>query len=419
MSMKFRDPRRNAGIRAMKSSKMQLKDYTIIHKIIQQPVDHADPDGPKLDQHVDILIPEGTPPDAPVFFNLGNEQDLTDEHLTDRYALHGDSYSLIYVQAEHRGYGQSLTQDEDQSVPSYVRIDQALADAHKTIRLLKQEYSGPWMAAGWSYGGALVINFAVNYPEDVKVILCSSGVVDWPFLNTVYEQQVRKSFSEGSYRRLVRHCRNLRPQELHDDNWLNREFLRAVVMGLTQKPEVRNLRPYFELMTILPTWPLLKILRLTDRLFSGKEGWYYALSMAKRELSRDEAATGKYGWRVWRYQQCIETGVFQASESDKGLFVSAAAEIDAECRALFDMEPPYDGKPLWSPREMLDRLTVPMIYVAGGKDPWFALGIERDYRISNGRYFYLPDAQHCPDRHDAVLARQVLDEMLKYAKKAP
>jgi pimeloyl-ACP methyl ester carboxylesterase len=395
---------------------MKLKDYRIIHKVIRQPLDHADPDGPKLDQHVDILIPEGTPLDSPVFFNLGNEQDLTDEHLTERYQLHGDKYPIIYVQAEHRGYGQSLSRDQDQTVPTYVRIDQALADAHEVISHLKQEYTGPWMAAGWSYGGGLVIDFAVRYPDDVKVILCSSGVVDWPFLNIEYERQVKKAFSDACYKRLIKHSNNLTPKELFDSNWLDREFLRVLIIGFTQMGEFKKHKPFFELLTMLPTRIMLKLLRWTDKMISEEQGWYYTLSMSKKNLTREEAATGKYGWRVWGYQQCTETGVFFSSEGDDVLFTRTPDEIRKECMELFGMEPQYGDNPTWSPRNMLEKLSVPMIYVAGGQDPWFALGIEPDYELKNGKYFYLPDAEHAPDRIDPGLARQVLEEMLKYAK---
>jgi pimeloyl-ACP methyl ester carboxylesterase len=394
---------------------MKLKDYRILHKIIEQPADHSDPAGSTLDQRVSILIPEGTPLDSPVFFNLGNETELTDDDLIDFYKLHGDKYSIIYIQAEHRGYGQSLTHDEDQTVPSYVRIDQAIADAHEVIQQLKKEYSGPWMVSGWSYGGGLAINFAVQHPDDMAVILCSSGVVDWPFLNVAYEKQVKKTFSKGAFRRLIRHSNNLKPKELFDKNWVDREFLRVLVIGFTQMGEHKPMRPIFEALTLLPTRLMLKILRWTDKVVAENQGMQYALSLSKKTLTREEAATGKYGWRVWRYQQCTETGVFFSSEGDDIFFTRTPAEIHAECRALFGVEPPYGENPTWSPRAMLDNLTVPMIYVAGGQDPWIALGIEPDCEITCGKYFFLPEAQHGPDRDDPKLARQVLDEMIKYA----
>ncbi len=56
-----------------------------------------------------------------------------------------------------------------------------------------------------------------------------------------------------------------------------------------------------------------------------------------------------------------------------------------------------------------------MIYVAGGNDPWLATGLSPDYEIENGRYFYVPDGFHCPERDDPELAREILDEMLMHA----
>ena len=129
-------------------------------------------------------------------------------------------------------------------------------------------------------------------------------------MNVAYERQVKKTFSEGSYRRLVRHSKNLEPNELFDNKWLDRELLRAIVIGLAQMGEYKSRRPFFELLTLLPTGPLMKILRWTDRIQGESKGRQYALSLSKKTLTREEAATGKYSWRVWRYQQCTETGVF-------------------------------------------------------------------------------------------------------------
>ena len=55
--------------------------YTIINTSITQPVDHTLPAGPTFTQQVDILIPAKAAKNAPVFFNLGNEHDLTDRDI--------------------------------------------------------------------------------------------------------------------------------------------------------------------------------------------------------------------------------------------------------------------------------------------------------------------------------------------------
>ena len=99
------------------------RGFQLIHRVFTQPVDHGAPDGSTLEQQVDILIPDEAAADAPVFFNLGNEQDLTPDALAELRERFGARDDIIFVQAEHRGYGQSLTSDPDQTVPTYVRID--------------------------------------------------------------------------------------------------------------------------------------------------------------------------------------------------------------------------------------------------------------------------------------------------------
>jgi len=319
----------------------EQQDYTIIHKVIAQPVDHARPDGPKLNQHVDILIPDGVPTDAPVFFHFGNESDATDGHLIRLHRLHANKFKILYVQAEHRGYGQSLTQDEDQSVPSYVRIDQALADAHEVVQQLKKEYSGPWMAAGWSYGGALVIEFAARYPDDVKVALSSCGVVDWPFVDYGYDRQVRKTLGDACYKRLARHSQNLAPKQLFDKDWKEREFLHATVMGVTQFPNLKKLKLAFQLLSFLPTRPFLSVMHRMDNWFGDGEAWKYAQASANGNVGAKEVAEGIHNWHAWRYQECAELGGFQGSEEPEAIFTRTKEDFCEECRELFGEEPAY------------------------------------------------------------------------------
>jgi len=391
------------------------RNYRIIHKDFLQPIDHSNPGGPKFRQQVDILIPEGAPHNAPVFFHFGNETDITQKHLLKYYRLHGERDDIIYIQAEHRGYGQSLTEDEDQSLPSYVRLDQVLADAHEVIEQLKKDYPGPWMAAGWSYGGALVIELAYKYPEDVEVILSSSGVVDWPLLDYGYDRQVQKTLGDACYNRLTKHSQKLEPKEPFDENWMEREFMQATVMGVVQFPSLKKLQPYFKVMTFLPTGIFLKLLHRMDDKFGDGEAWKYTQAISTKKVTQPEIDSGLHNWRVWRYQMCVEIGGFITSEDPKGLFARSQEDFCEECRILFDEEPAYVNSPEWSQREMVTKLAVPMVYVNGGMDPWHSVCLESDFKIENGIYFYVPDGRHCPERDDPELARKVFGEMLKYA----
>jgi pimeloyl-ACP methyl ester carboxylesterase len=394
------------------------RSYEIIHRTISQPVDHNDSDGESFTQHIDILIPEPIPSNSPIFFHLGNEQKLDEEKLILLYDAYGNRDDLIYIQAEHRGYGQSLTDDKDQSIPSYVKIDQALADYHNIVQTLKEEFNGPWIGAGYSYGGGLSINFGAKYPNDVNVILSSSGVIDWPFMMDTYDHQMRINFGEKLYNGFVKHIRNLEPKELFDENWLEREFLIAACHGLAQREELKRVQKSFEnLITTLPTEELLeRIHRIDDELAEG-EGWNYATSNGKLSLSREEALTGKYSWRVWRYQQCIETGVFEISEKPNGVFTRTYEEFIEEGYALFGEEPLAAKNPEWSPRSLLKDLKVPLVYVCGGMDPWKGLCLEPNYNIGNGKYFYYPEGRHCPEKDKLRRGREVIDCLLDFARK--
>jgi pimeloyl-ACP methyl ester carboxylesterase len=386
----------------------------IIHMSIPQPVDHADPNGPMLLQRVDILIPEGVPHDAPVFFHLGHERPLTDKFLLKLHRLHGEEHKIIYVQAEHRGYGRSLTNDEDQSVPSYVRINQVLADAHEVVQQLKKEYPGPWMAAGWSYGGALIIEFASRYPDDVEAILASSGVVDWPFLDYDFDRQVRKMLGNSCYERLARHMKNLEPEERFDATWQEREFLRAAIIGSTLFPKLKRLQPGLRLLSFLPTGAFLRVMHWADNRFEDGEAWRFAQGAAAKRVGPKEIAAGIHNWHTWHYQLCTELDVTLVSEDPEGLFPHTGDDFCEECRALFGEYPPSAAAPQWSPRELVKTLPVPLIYVSGGMDPLFSLCLEPDYKITNGKYFFVPEGGHAPDRDDPKLAREVLSEMLKH-----
>lgn len=293
-----------------------------------------------------------------------------------------------------------------------------MADTHAVVSQMKKEYPGPWMAAGWSYGGGLVIEYAYRYPEDITVVMASSGVVDWPFIDYGYDKQVRETLGDACYERLAQHLANLEPEELFDENWMQREFLQATTQGIVQFPSLKKLQPVFKLLTRLPTSTFIKIMHRMDDKFGEGEAWRYAQATGATTVGPKEVEAGLHNWHVWRYQMCAEIGGFIASEtSEEGsaLFTRDRDDFIEECREQFGEEPQSIKKPEWSQREMAGNLAVPLVYVNGGKDPWHSVCLEPDFEIKNGRYFFVPEGRHCPERADPALARQVLDEMLKYA----
>ncbi|MBD3194286.1 MAG: alpha/beta fold hydrolase [Candidatus Lokiarchaeota archaeon] len=391
----------------------QNKEYRIIHKTIQQPIDHTDPNSKEFPQRIWILFPDDAKSDSPVFFHLGEEQKLDDDKVIILYDSYGKRNDIIYIQVEHRGYGHSITNESDQSKPSYVKIDQVLADYHKAVQKLKMEYNGPWIGAGYSYGGGLVINYAAEYPQDVNVILSSSGVIDWPFMMSEYDNQMKINFGEELYSLLSDHIHNLEPNEMFDENWIEREFIIACLHGIAQKEEFKRFQKALTKMTRGTTDELLAQLHKIDDNFADNQAMNYALSNAKKTLTKEEARSGKYSWRVWRYQQCYETGVFEVSENSDGLFTRSRDDFINEGIALFGEEPPMAKGQKWFPRKMVKNLKIPLIYVNGGMDPWSGLCLEPGYEIEKGCYFYYPNARHCPEKDKLKRGKEVINSILR------
>jgi hypothetical protein len=216
---------------------------------------------------------------------------------------------------------------------------------------------------------------------------------------------------------LTAHSQKLEPEEPFDENWLEREFLHATIMGIVQFPSLKNLQPYFKVLTFLPTGLFLKVLHRMDERFGDGEAWQYAQAVSTQKVTQSEIDAGLHNWRVWRYQMCAEIGGFITSESPTGLFFRTQDDFCEECRIIFGEEAAYVNSPEWSQRDMVPELAVPMVYVNGGMDPWHSVCLEPDYEITNGRYFFVPDGRHCPERDDPELARAVLAEMLNHAKR--
>lgn len=404
----------NVGKDGIRMNLDKRKEFRILTEWIKQPVDHDKVNSEYFEQRIKILIPENIGTNTKVFFILGNESAISDEVLISSYRMYGKRNDMIFLLAEHRGYGKSVTSDEDQTVPKYVTIRQALADYHAIAEKYKSIYYGKWIAAGYSYGGGLSIHYGFLYPDDVDVILSSSGVVDWSFRLDSYEEQAKINLGELLYDNLVKHINRLSPQCHFDSNWRKRELIYSFVAGISQY-EQNNIyfRKHMERLSCLPTDLFLFILRLLDTLFLKRGAMNYACSNAKLKLSREEAISGTYSWRVWHYQQFYETGVLWYSKEVNGLYRNSEEDWRKECELLFNEEPAIFKKEKWNVKDMVDGLNLPLVYVCGGKDPWKGVGLPENYKIKNGSYMYFKDAFHCPDRME-VNGVKVINEILKY-----
>ena len=133
-------------------------------------------------------------------------------------------------------------------------------------------------------------------------------------------------------------------------------------------------------------------------------------------MTQEEALSGLYRWRVWRYQQAMEMGTFWVPSEERSIYRRRAGDWQRECKQLFGVDAPVFEGARWKVRDMVPELRPPLVYVRGGKDPWRGLGLEPDYPLKNGTILSYEKAFHCPDRGTET-GLEVIDTILTFIEK--
>lgn len=374
------------------------KAYALQETWFEQPIDHTKPNSESFKQQVLLLTSNDAKNDANIFFVLGNETDSTFLEIENLYQKYGSPTNTVFILAEHRGYGQSQKLG-DHTVPNYVSISQALTDDYKVLSHYKTMYSGRVMVAGYSYGGALATQFTHNYPDLMDATLNSSGPIHWPFMIPEYGAFSTAHLGHDFSTRLREHAESLKPVELFDENWRQRELLTAVTVGLTQRSDSQYLTPIIKLLSYLPT----PIFAWSMDLLVPQKGKTWSDNRRAQAVSFEKVQSGEFNWYLWKYQQCYELGTF----FNGGPFAQTKQDHLDDCLATFGKAATYIDAKKWDVASLIAKIKTPYVAVSGGKDPWIELGIKPDHEFSNVTYIYAEEGFHCPDRSSIELGEKV------------
>ena len=131
---------------------------SIMEVMIEQPVDHRNPDGLSFSQRVYISHAD---PGKPVV--------LITEGYDAKYYYTSEITAQLrcnQVVVEHRYFGLSKP---DSINWDYLDTWQAASDHHRIVSMFKELYTAQWIATGISKGGQTVMYHSFYYPEDVDV----------------------------------------------------------------------------------------------------------------------------------------------------------------------------------------------------------------------------------------------------------
>jgi pimeloyl-ACP methyl ester carboxylesterase len=354
-----------------------------------------------FEQRVITLTPNNASSDSTVFFVLGNEGIASKEALVHIYKSYNKPKDIIFMMAEHRGYGQSVT-NENQDIPDYVTVNNALLDYKKIIDLKRTHYTGKWIIAGYSYGGALAIAYADKYPDTFDVALASSAPIDWPLYIPQYAAQVNENLPVELLTRLHEHGQNLslKPENQKDGKRI--ELLTSIIVGLSQNKAPESI------LTVISTLSYLS----TDLFLDALEKMSPAPAfdwVTARTSDVAPARAQERVWYTWMYQQCNELGTFFIGAP----FVYTKQQYIDKCKQAFKSEQHSFTQTKWDISSQLNHINKPIIVVSGGKDPWINLGVKPGHHFKNIQYVYSKDWFHCPDLNNPDAAKQTFDLLLK------
>ncbi len=145
-------------VREVKSLKGEAPFEEILEILVEQPLDHRNPDGPTFTQRIYISHAEASLPVVLITAGYDAKYYYTSEITTE--------LKCNQVMVEHRFFGRSKP---DSLAWNYLDTWQAASDHHRIVTLFKDLYTGPWISTGISKGGQSVIYHSYYYPEDVDL----------------------------------------------------------------------------------------------------------------------------------------------------------------------------------------------------------------------------------------------------------
>ena len=145
-------------IKEVRSIQNESTFERILEVMIEQPLDHNNPDGETFQQRVYISHVDPSQPVVMITAGYDAKYYYTSEITAE--------LRCNQVMVEHRYFGRSVP---DSLNWKYLDTWQAATDHHRIVTMFKELYPQRWISTGISKGGQTVMYHSYYYPEDVDV----------------------------------------------------------------------------------------------------------------------------------------------------------------------------------------------------------------------------------------------------------
>ncbi|MBT8378462.1 MAG: peptidase [Ignavibacteria bacterium] len=176
--------------------------YTEAYKIlIEQPVDHFNPDGEKFEQKFYLSHRNKALPVVIVLDGYNMDYNRPNELA--------EILQSNKINVEHRYFGESYPENPEWK---YLTIEQSANDHHQIIETLKNIYTGKWITTGISKGGQTTMYHKYFFPDDADASVCYVAPLNlaeedpriYHFLDNVGTKECREKMVEFQREVLIR-----------------------------------------------------------------------------------------------------------------------------------------------------------------------------------------------------------------------
>jgi hypothetical protein len=167
--------------------------------MVKQPLDHLHPESGTFPQRV---ILSNLAFDKPVVFvteGYGGDYGANSKYLNELCPLLNANQLFV----EHRFFGLSVPDSIDWK---YLTVENAAADHHHIVELLKPLYAEKWISTGISKGGETVLYHRALYPKDVEISVPYVAPLNFSVEEKRHDQFIRHKTGTASERRKVAGC---------------------------------------------------------------------------------------------------------------------------------------------------------------------------------------------------------------------